>query len=123
MIEQLNNQKKHTRILVRKGIEIIALKIQDVALFYTQNRIVYVLDKQGQKYIYDKTLSELEEELDAQEFFRMNRQYIVNIDAIKSFRTYQRVKLQVRLNLENTPQTIIISQHMAPSFRKWIYNA
>jgi DNA-binding LytR/AlgR family response regulator len=123
MIEYADNLKKHTRLLVRKGIETHSIKHDDIVLFYTENKVVFVLDKQEQKYIYNKTLTELEEELDPHEFFRVNRQYIVHIDAIKCFKPYERVKLQVRLNLANTPHTIIVSQHTAPSFKKWICNA
>ncbi len=123
MIEYGSNLKKHTRILVQKGIETLALKLEDVVLFYTQNRVVFVVDKEDRRYIYDKSLAELEEELDPQEFFRVNRQYILHIDAIKSFKPYDRGKIQIRLNLENTSHRIIVSQHTAPVFKKWIYTA
>ncbi|MBZ5859405.1 LytR/AlgR family response regulator transcription factor [Flavihumibacter profundi] len=120
MIEYADNLKKHTRLLVRKGTETLAIKRDDIALFYTENKVVFVLDKQEQKYIYNKTLTELEEELDPHEFFRANRQYIIHIDAIKSFKPYERVKLQILLNLTNTFHTLIVSQHTASSFKKWI---
>ncbi len=118
--EDVGSLKRHTRILVQKGVETIALKLEDVVLFYTQNRVVFVLDKDDRKYMYDKSLAELEEELDPREFFRVNRQYILHIDAIKSFKPYERGKLQIRLSLENTAHTIIVSQHTAPAFKRWI---
>lgn len=123
MFDYAENLKKRTRILVRKGLETVAIKLQDIAMFYTENRVVYVIDKQDHKYLYDKNLSDLESELDPQEFFRVNRQYIVNIDAIKSFKPYERVKLEVKLNTENQIHTIIVSQQTAPLFKKWIYDA
>ena len=123
MIEYVGNVQKHTRILVQKGIETLALKLEDVVLFYTQNRVVFVLDKEDHRYIYNKSLSELEEELDPHEFFRVNRQYILHIDAIKSFKPYERGKLQIRLNVENNSHMIVVSQHTAPAFKKWICTA
>ena len=45
-------------------MENIALQLEDIALIYTQNKLVYVMDRYSKKYISDKTLSELEEELD-----------------------------------------------------------
>lgn len=123
MFDETYNLKKRSRILVHKGMETIAIKLQDIAMFYTQNRIVYVIDKQDHKYLYDKNLAELEAELDPQEFFRINRQYIVNIDAIRSFKPYERVKLEVKLNTDNNTHTIIVSQQTAPLFKKWIYDA
>jgi len=123
MLEYTDNPKKHTRILVHKGIETHSIKHEDIAFFYTENKVVFVLDRQEHKYIYNTTLSELEEELDPHEFFRVNRQYIVHIDTIKSFKPYERVKLQVRLNLEHNMPVIIVSQHTAPIFKKWICEA
>jgi DNA-binding LytR/AlgR family response regulator len=71
----------------------------------------------------DKNLSDLEEELDNKNFFRANRQYIVNIDFIKSFKPYERVKLWVDLTVPDIDHSIIVSQETAPFFRKWLLEA
>ncbi len=113
-------QKFKTRLMVRKGIENIPLQVQDIAIIYTENKLVYVIDKEGKKYIADKHLNELEHELDSTIFFRVNRQYIVNIGFVKSYRTYEKVKLQVDLTMPELHHHIVISQEMAPCFRKWI---
>jgi DNA-binding LytR/AlgR family response regulator len=122
-MDYASSQKKRNRLLVRKGIETIALKVDDIALFYTENKVVFAIDQDGKKYLYDKPLSELETELDTTHFFRVNRQYIVNINCIKSFRPYERVKIEVKLTLQNVVPSLIISQQTAPVFKKWIYEA
>jgi DNA-binding LytR/AlgR family response regulator len=113
-------QKTKSRLIVRKGIENIALRTNDIVLIYTEEKLVFAVDKEGRKYMVDKKLAELEEELDASIFFRANRQYIVNISFIKSYKTYERVKLQVDLAMPNLNHHIVVSQEMAPFFRKWI---
>ena len=117
---QTLNTKKKTRLLVKKGIENISLRIEEVAFFYTENKVVYVIDKSGKKYIIDKTLNELEETLDKKVFFRANRQYIVNLSFVKSYRPYEKVKLQLDLVVPDVNHFIIISQLTATDFRKWI---
>ena len=113
--------KKHkTRMLVRKGIENIALKTNDIVIIYTENKMVYVIDRDGKKYIADKHLGELDQELDHSIFFRVNRQYIVNIGFVKSYKAYEKVKLLVDLTMPDLHHQIIVSQEMAPCFRKWI---
>lgn len=114
------NIKKKTRLLVKKGIEYISLKVEDVAFFYTENKMVYVIDKTGKKFIIDKTLNELETELDKKIFFRVNRQYIINLSFVKSYKSYEKVKLQVDLSVPYINHFIVISQTTAPDFRKWI---
>ncbi len=114
------NRPQRTRLIVRKGIEHVALKLSDIVLIYTEEKIVFVLDRDGRKYMVDKKLAELEEELDKSIFFRANRQYIVNIGYVKSYKTYERVKLQVDLSMVNLNHHIVVSQEMAPLFKKWI---
>jgi two-component system LytT family response regulator len=120
---QINGSQKRSRIIVRKGIENISLLLSDVVLFFTENKITYVIDKSGKKYMTDKNLTDLERELDNKTFFRASRQYILNINYIKGFKTYERVKLWVELTLNDFSHSIIISQETAPQFRKWILEA
>ncbi|MEI6947421.1 LytTR family DNA-binding domain-containing protein [Paraflavisolibacter sp. H34] len=109
---------KRTRLVVKKGQEHISLPLEDVALFLSENKVVYALDKSGRRLLTDKNLSDLEAELDPKTFFRANRQHIVNIAYIKSYKTYERVKLKVELALPDT--FLIISQETAPEFKKWM---
>ena len=51
-----------------------------------------MLDRFSKKYIADKTLTELEEELDDRTFFRANRQYIINVNFIRGFKPYDKIK-------------------------------
>ena len=114
-----NRQKK--RLIVKKGIENIALKTEDIALIFTENKIVFVIDGHtGKKYITDKNLSELEAELDKNIFFRANRKYIISINFLKAFRTFEKVKLSVDMNLPENGHQIIISQDTAKSFKRWV---
>jgi DNA-binding LytR/AlgR family response regulator len=108
---------------VKKGLESISLRLEDVVLFFTENKIVYVVDQWGKKYLIDRNLGELEEDLDNSIFFRANRQYIVNINYIKGYKPYEKVKLQIDLVPTELNYSIIISQETAPAFRKWMYEA
>ena len=118
------NAKRKERLQVRKGVENILLYQQDVPLIYTENKIVFALDQAGKKYFVDKPLTDLEEELDRNMFFRANRQYIININYVRSFRAHDRVKLLVDVNLpEVSSHPIVVSQKTAPAFRKWVCDA
>ena len=114
-------KKKKTRLIVRKGNENIALRVEDIAFIYRDNAIVIAVDKEERKYLCDKNLSALEEELDNSLFFRANRKYLVNIHFIRGFKTFEKVKLEVNLTLPTINHSIIVSQETAPLFKKWIY--
>jgi DNA-binding LytR/AlgR family response regulator len=121
----LPEKKKRTRLVVKRGIEHISMILDNLVLFYTENKIVYTVDDMGKKYIVERTLSELIYELDDRIFFRANRQYIINLNHIKSFKAYEKVKLKVDLKIDevNAQHFIIISQETTPAFKKWIYAA
>jgi two-component system LytT family response regulator len=113
-------KKYRSRLLVRRGLESVALKTSEIALIYTENKLVYVQDREGRKYMSDRNLAELDRDLDPSVFFRVNRQYIINIGFVRSYKSFDKVKLQIDLVLPQLQHQIIVSQEMAPGFRRWI---
>ena len=111
------------RLLVKLGESNVALLLNDIAAVYTKNKSVYVIDCRSKKYSHDKTLTQLENELNHDIFFRVNRQYIININFVKSFKAYQKVKLLVDINVPELDEPVIISQQLSPAFKKWMEDA
>ena len=117
------SSKRKSRLIVQKGREYVPLFLKDVALIYTESKLTYVLTRDGRKYISEMNLGELANLLDKEKFFRANRQYILNMEYIRSYRPYGRSKLQVEVNLLDIKYSIIISQENSPHFRSWISEA
>ena len=115
--------KRKSRLIVQKGLEFVPLFLRDVVLIYTENKLTYVLARDGRKYISELNLGELVNLLDKEKFFRANRQYILNMEYIRSYRPYGRSKLQVEIHLLDVKHNIIISQENSPHFRSWISEA
>ena len=116
-------RKAKTRLLVQKGIENILLRLEDIVFFYTESKIVFVVDRSGKKYLSGYTLADLETQLNPLVFFRANRQYIISIDYIRSFRSFEKVKIKVDVDIVGLSPCIIISQETAAAFRKWMHEA
>ena len=119
----ISGKRKKTRLLVKRGVAHVALLYNNIALIYTKDKSVYAIAGDSQKYSVDKTLTELEEELDPSVFFRANRQYIVNLNFIRSFKVYQKVKLLLDMDVPGLEEPVIISQQVAPAFKKWMNDA
>jgi two-component system LytT family response regulator len=112
--------RKRSRILVRKGAEFQTVRIEDAGYFFTEHKLIFLVDKENRKYMAEKSnLSELEEELDKNLFYRANRKYIINANYIKRFKTLEKSKISVELTLPVNDE-IIISQENSASFKKWI---
>jgi DNA-binding LytR/AlgR family response regulator len=121
LFDYLNNhEKKRSRIIVKKGLEFQTVKLDDVAYFFTEHKLIFLVDKDSRKYLADKNnLADLEEDLDKRYFYRANRKYIINANFIKRFKPLERSKISVELTLA-VNEEIIVSQENAASFKKWI---
>lgn len=108
---------KKQRFVVKKGVDFVSINIKEVAYFFTEYRIVFLRDTQGDKYIIDKTLADLQEEL-GPDFFRVNRKYLVSIEAISKFRS-DNGKILVDL-IPKVNEEVVVSKENAPNFRAWI---
>ncbi|HMJ47391.1 MAG TPA: LytTR family DNA-binding domain-containing protein, partial [Ferruginibacter sp.] len=74
---------KRKKIIVRKGNAYVPVDIYSIALFLSSQKLTFAIDFIGNKYLVDKSLSDLEDSIDPYTFFRVNRQNIINVDAIK----------------------------------------
>jgi DNA-binding LytR/AlgR family response regulator len=108
------------RYILRKGTTNVALNVDEIVYFYREKSIVIAVDQKAQKYLCDKNLSALEDQLCKEVFFRANRKFLINVHFVRSFKTFERVKLAVKLSAASD-ERIIISQEKARHFKKWIY--
>lgn len=119
ILKLINNvNQQNDRIVVKKGTEFIALTLDEIAYFFTDHRIVFVRNFEGQQFIVDKNLGELESDLDKRKFFRINRKYIAHISSIEKFKP-DNGKIRVFLKPE-MKEEIHVSKETAPEFRSWI---
>jgi len=106
-------------LIVRRGIHFYTIKTSDVAFIYTVDETTFIVDREGKKTFCSTSLNKIEEQLDGF-YFRANRQYIINIDFIKSFRIHDKTKLIVEMKMDDDTAVIHISQVTAPKFKEWI---
>lgn len=107
------------RLLARWRDGFVALSIEDVAYFVVDDKLVDVVARDGRRLRVDRTLGELEADLDAAAFFRVNRQYLVAAPAVRGFRPFVKGKLLVELAPAPTGD-VIVSQENATRFRTWL---
>jgi two-component system LytT family response regulator len=107
------------RFLVKIGQSIKVIDVGEAAYFYTEDKITFVVIKEGKRYPVDYSLEKLEDMLDPRLFFRINRQIIVGLDAIKEMYAYS--KSRVKIVLEPDAEfNAIVSTERSPNFKKWL---
>ncbi|GAA0891808.1 LytTR family DNA-binding domain-containing protein [Fulvivirga kasyanovii] len=116
--EGFGGNKAKKRFLVKRGVDFVSVAAKNIAYFFTEHKLVFLVSRDGDKYIVDKTLTELNDELDTDYFFRVNRKYLVHIDAIEKFKS-ENGKIALYL-LPPTREEVHVSKENAPNFRGWI---
>ncbi len=107
------------RFLIRMGQSLRLVQQPDIAYFYTSDKITFMMTREGRKYPVDYTLENLEEIIDSAKFFRINRQYIIHIDAIQQMHAHSKARVRIDL-LPVAHEEVIVSTEKSPLFKKWL---
>jgi two-component system, LytTR family, response regulator LytT len=116
--QQISN--KSSSIIVYQGDKILPIEINQVALFYLEDDYVFALTFDSKKQILTQNLEELES-LCGNEFFRANRQYLINRKAVKDAAKYFNRKIIINLTVKYSEQ-ILVGKLKATSFLQWLAN-
>lgn len=109
------------RFMVKMGKLIKTVQSDDVAYFMAEDKYLFLVTKDKQNYIIEETISSLEPQLDHVNFFRINRKFIINIDAIKEM--YKLSRNRVRIVLTPPPvdgTEVVVSEERAEAFKNWL---
>ena len=113
-------QKYKEKFIVNIRNQWMPVNTNDIACF-AKETLNYIYLFNGDRYMLDfSTLDDVEEVLDPNKFYRANRQYIINIDAVQTVKPMENSKLSIRLKEPNHKFEIDMSREKAPVFKKWL---
>lgn len=118
---QGEHPKHKKRFLIQIGNKIKKIEVTEIAYFYVMNKAVYIRTFNNKNYPLDDSLEHLENAINPELFFRINRKYLVNIEAIENMVAYSRgrVKLELKPKVDNEFETIV-SINRSVEFKKWL---
>lgn len=115
----LTAEQYKKRFLGKVGQRLFFLETGVIAFFQADNKIVHLVDKEGNRYVVDYTMEQLEDVLNPQHFFRLNRSFIVHIDAIQQVKPYYNSRLKLSVKGNTQQDEMIISRDRVAHFRSW----
>jgi DNA-binding LytR/AlgR family response regulator len=122
LFSELNRQYK-TRFLIKIGLHYRSVLVNEICCFYILGRATFIRIFSGKEYSIDNSLETLQKTIDPEKFFRINRNCLVNINAIRDILSYSSSRLQIRLN-ENIPSFnddfLVVSRDKVSEFKKWL---
>jgi DNA-binding LytR/AlgR family response regulator len=107
------------RILVKRGTDLVAIRTDDIAYFYAIHKVVCLIHRDNQKFVLDRSLSDIEKDLEPSVFFRINRKYLVSINSISRISFFGKGKLNVLLS-PPADEEVVISSETAAAFKAWM---
>lgn len=107
------------RFLVKSGNKLLYKQISQVACFFADGKLAYLVTNDNRKFLIDHTLEELEHLLSPDTFFRISRKFIVNIDAITEVKGSVSSGMEVSLN-QRVEFPMSISRDKIVDFKKWL---
>lgn len=108
-----------SRFLVKNGTQIKAIKTDEVAYFFSEEKISFLVSGEHGKFPVDFSLEEIEASLDPHSFFRISRKYLAHVDAIREIHPYFKGRLKVTLQ-PDVEDDIVISSDRTPLFKSWL---
>ena len=118
LLNEVNKGYKN-RFLIQVGEHYISVPDNEISCFHILDRAVFIRTFSNKDYPVDHSLEQIQKMIDPDKFFRINRNYIVNFNAIKDITGYSSSRLNIKLN--NQPaEELIVSKDRVSDFKKWI---
>ena len=107
------------RFSVVVGQKLKSIDVKDIAYFFSNSGITFVVMQTKGQYSLDISLDNLLEDLDPKQFFRVNRQYLVGLNSIVNIHIFPKSRLKLELN-PPVPEGVFVSLDKVVDFKKWV---
>jgi DNA-binding LytR/AlgR family response regulator len=114
-----NSTEYKSRFLLRKSQVVDILKTEDIVCLRAVSGVISAYDKNAQHHMLTgNSISEIEQQLDPEQFFRINRSEIINLNYICAFENYGKDTVAISTNILDEP--LITSKTRTAEFKRWL---
>lgn len=116
---ELLHKRYKTRFVVKVGEHLRTIDVDTILYFFSQDRTTFSVTDDNRNHVLDYTLEQLEDMLDPDAFFRINRKYLVRSSVIKDIISYTNSRLKLVLK-GSTDKDIIVARERVQQFKEWL---
>ncbi|MGI4864961.1 MAG: LytR/AlgR family response regulator transcription factor [Janthinobacterium lividum] len=109
-----------TRFLVKQGENLLPLLAAEAAWFQSRHETTTLATHDGRRFVVDYTLEQLEALLDPALFFRLNRQVLTQLPAVRRLAPHLGGKLVVELAPTPAGAEVLVSKEKASAVKHWL---
>lgn len=111
--------ERRKRYLIAVGNKLKTIEIGDILYFFSESKNTFLVTREGLSYPLEKSLDKVEEELDPEAFFRINRKYLVSLQAVVSMYVFGPARLKIEL-AQCKDKEIVVARERYSQFRDWL---
>ncbi len=122
VLMQLIGQKEppyKSRFMVTVGNKIRSIETGEIAYFYSEEKMTFLVTKEGQHLPIDFSLDKLTSLLDPTDFFRISRQFLVSFQSVQTAHVYFKGKLKLDV-LPKSKLEVLVSSDRVTDFKEWL---
>ena len=109
------------RFVIQIGNKIKMINTSEIAWFSATGKNVFLKTFSQHTYPVEFSLDKLESQIEPAHFFRINRKYIININAIENMTAWSRSRIKLKLSPPaNDEMDVIVSVDRSPAFKEWL---
>jgi two-component system response regulator LytT len=121
LLSRLEPQGGKKSFLVFKHNKYVTVHTDTIAYFCIKHEMVHIVCLDKQEYPVNQSLDQIYSLLSSSMFYRLNRQYIINFNAVKEIEPYFARKLYVKLIIP-TEERLLINKERSSNFLHWMEN-
>lgn len=117
--QKLQHKEYRKRFLVKHSQKLLSIEMDRIAYFFSDDRLNFFKTFDDKKYVIDYTMDEIEQMLDPNEYFRINRSFVVSVKSIDQIHDYfgNRLKLNLRPAID---KEALVSREKVSQFKDWM---
>jgi DNA-binding LytR/AlgR family response regulator len=116
---QMLTKKYKERFVTKVGEHLKFIDVSDIQYFMSEDKITFCKTTDARNHILDFTMDEIEQLVDPAKFFRINRKYIVSVEAILDMISHTNSRLKIVLR-SSDDHDVIVARERVQEFKAWL---
>lgn len=116
---QMLTRKYKERFVTKVGEHLKFIEVQEILFFFTEDKVTFCRTRDNRNHILDNSLDQIEQLIDPAQFFRINRKYIVSIEAIVDMLSHVNSRIKLVLKGTDDPD-VVVARERVQDFKSWL---
>ena len=104
---------------MKVGARFLTLPVEEINCFFVEERCSFLRTRTGKNYDLDFSLDQVQKKVDPEMFFRINRNFIINIQYISEMISYSSSRLKIKMK-DFEHEGLVVSRDKVSELKHWL---